>query len=146
MKYGGTESYIYYLCKKYKDKDIVVYYHDGDPKQLARLSKIVPVRKYNGEQIECENAFFNYHYDIIDNVTAKNYIQVLHTDYTKQNVTFIPHPKMTKYLGVSKAVAENFTKMTGLPCEVAYNPIDVDKPRKVLKLVSMSRLSPEKRI
>lgn len=146
MKYGGTESYIYYLCKKYKDKDIVVYYHDGDPKQLARLSKIVPVRKYNGEQIECENAFFNYHYDIIDNVTAKNYIQVLHTDYTKQNVTFIPHPKMTKYLGVSKAVAENFIKMTGLSCEVAYNPIDVDKPRKVLKLVSMSRLSPEKRI
>lgn len=141
---GGTESYIYYLCKKYKSKDITVYYRDGDPKQIARLSKLVRVKKYNGEEITCDNAFFNYHYDIIDHVHAKQYIQVLHTDYTKQNVTFVPCSKMTKYLGVSKAVAKNFTKMTGLPCEVAYNPISVDKPRKVLRIVSATRLSAEK--
>lgn len=141
---GGTESFIYYLCKKYKNKDITVYYRDGDPKQLARLRRLVRVKKYEGEEIECDNAFFNYHYDIIDHVHAKQYIQVLHTDYSKQNVPFTRCAKMTKYLGVSKAVATNFTKMTGLPCEVAYNPIDVDKPRKVLRLISATRLSAEK--
>ena len=143
---GGTESYIYYLCKKYQDRDITVYYKDGDPLQIARLSKYVKVKKYEGEEIECDRAFFNYHYDIIDHVKAKEYIQVLHTDYTLQDVTFVRCPKINRYLAPTKIVAKHFTEMTGLPCEVCANPISIDKPKKLLKLVSATRLSKEKRI
>lgn len=133
------------MCKKYKDRDITFYYQDGDPKQIARLQKYVEVKKYNGEKIKCDRAFFNYHYDIIDNVEAKEYIQVLHTDYSMQDVTFVRCPKITRYLAPTKPVAKNFTKLTGLPCDVCANPISIDKPKRLLKLVSATRLSKEKR-
>lgn len=141
---GGIESFFYYLAKKYKDYDITIYYSHGDKKQIKRLSEYVRVRKYRGEKIKCEKAFFNFNLDIIDSVDAKEYIQIAHGDYKAMGIMPNTHPKLTKILGVSKQVCSTYKEITGLETELAYNPIVIDKPKKVLNLLSATRLTAEK--
>lgn len=143
-KIGGTESFFYYLAKKYKSYDITIFYKDGDKEQIKRLAKYVRVKKYTGEKIKCKKIFFNYSLDIIDNVEAEEYIQLLHGDYKAMNVKPNTNPKLTKYLGVSKQVCKSFTELTEIEAKLAYNPIVIDKPKKVLNLVSATRLTAEK--
>lgn len=140
---GGVEQYFYYLAKKYNDYDITIIYSQGDEKQIRRLREYVRVVKFDGKRIKCKRAFFNYSKQIIDSVDAEEYIEVIHfvpTEYQQVQI----HPKITKYLGVSKLVCKEFTRLQGKPCELAYNPVEVDKPRKVLKLISATRLTLEK--
>lgn len=139
---GGVESFFYYLVKANKDKDITIYYDTADDKQLKRLKEYVRVKKYKGEIIECEKAYFNYNPKIINNVKAKEYIMILHTNYINNKPH--THSKITKYIAVSKSVADSFYKHTGIKAKVIYNPIKLDKPKKVLKLVSATRLAKEK--
>lgn len=140
---GGVEQYFYYLAKKYNDYDITIYYSNGDDKQIRRLREYVRVKKFDGKRIQCKKAFFNYSKQIIDKVDAEEYIEVIHYVPTETNKPEI-HPKINKYLGVSKLVCDEFTRLTGIPCELAYNPVEIDKPRKVLKLISATRLTAEK--
>lgn len=141
---GGTESFVYYLVKKYKDYDITVYYRTGSQQQIDRLKQFVRVKKYVGQKIKCEKAFVNYTHDILDTVEAKEYIQIIHTDFKEQGLIFYKNEKITKYLAVTKIACESFKKYTGLDCEVCYNPIVIEKPKKVLNLVSATRLTKEK--
>lgn len=141
---GGVESFYWYLAQKYKDWDIAIIYRTGDEKQVARLRKYVRVIKFNEQRIKCERAFFNYTLDIIDFVDADEYYQLIHGDYKGLCVTPRSHPKITKYLGVSQHVCDIFKELTGHDIEVAYNPISVDKPKKVLNLISATRLTREK--
>ena len=141
---GGIETFFYYLAKKYHNKDITIYYSDADYRQIQRLVKYVRCKKYNGEKIKCEKAFFCFNIDIIDNVEADEYIQVIHGDYKAHGIKPNTHPKINKYLGVSKIACETFTELTGYPCELVYNPIAIDEPKKMLNLISATRLSSEK--
>lgn len=142
---GGCESWMFYMVKKYPKKDIVIIYKEADPKQLERLKQYVRCIKFNGQRIKCEKAFFNYNPNIIDYVDAKEYIQVIHADYKVQSgLANFTSPKITKYIGVSKLACKSFTEVTGKPCELCYNPIILDKPKKVLRLISATRLTPEK--
>lgn len=143
-KIGGVESFLYYLAKKYQDNDITVFYNTGDINQIQRLKQFVRVKKFNGQKIKCEKAFLNYNLDIIDSIEAKEYIYIIHTDYKEQKMFFRPHPKITKYLGVTQIACDSFKEYTGLDCELCYNPIILDKPRKVLNLISATRLTQEK--
>lgn len=141
---GGTETFLYYLCKKYKLKDIVVYYKTGDPYQIQRLKKYVKVVKWQGERVECEKAFISYRDDIIDYVDAKEYIGIMHADFLTLGFPLHPHPKINRWIGVSQAICDSFTKQTGLPCELCYNPLETEEPKKILKLISTTRLTWEK--
>lgn len=142
---GGVESWLYYLSKKY---EFEFWYKKGDPIQVQRLAKNIKVKKYNGEQLECDTFIVNYNPDIIDNVKAKEYIMMVHCDYSAVKFKPITHPKFTKYIGVSQYVCDVFTKLTNIPCELCYNPVYLDKPKvekdKKLHLLSMTRLSSEK--
>lgn len=141
---GGIETFFYYLAKKYSDWDITIYYSVGDPEQVKRLKKYVRVKKYRGEHIVCEKAFFNFNLDIIDNVEAKEYIQIAHGDYKAMGIRPNTHPKITKYLGVSQQVCNTFKEVTGHDTQLVYNPIEIEKPKKVLNLISATRLTKEK--
>jgi len=142
---GGIESFFYYLAKKYKDWDITIYYKIGDAKQIKRLKKYVRVKKYNdGDKIVCDRMFFNFNLEIIDNVEAKEYIQIAHGDYKAMGIKPNLHPKITKYLGVSQLVCDTYKEVTGHNTELVYNPIEVEKPKKVLNLISATRLTREK--
>lgn len=123
---GGVESWLYYLSKKF---EFEFWYKEGDPIQIQRLAKNIKVKKYNGEQLECDTFIVNYNPDIIDNVKAKEYIMMIHCDYLAVKFKPITHPKFTKYIGVSQYVCDIFTKLTNIPCELCYNPVYLDIPK-----------------
>lgn len=143
-KIGGIETFFYNLAQKYKDWDIAVIYQDGDPAQINRLKQFVRVVRYTGQHIKCEKAFFNFNLDIIDNVEAKEYIQIAHGDYKSMRVKPNTHPKINRYLGVSQQVCDTFSEVTGFSVEKAYNPVVIRKARKMLNLISATRLTTEK--
>ena len=145
-KIGGIETFIYYLAKNYKKYDITIIYKTADVQQLNRLKKYVRCVKYNNQIIKCKKAFFNYNMDIIDNVEAEEYYQILHGDYNAVNIPYNTNNKITKYLGVSKIVCDSFYKATGIKADLIYNPVFIEPPTKILKLISATRLTCEKRI
>ena len=140
---GGVEQYFYYLAKKYNKYDITIFYSTGDEKQIKRLRELVRVKQFTGQRIKCKKAFFNYSKQIIDSVDAEEYIEVIHyvPDETDKPIL---HPKITHYLGVSQLVCDRFKELTGVECKLSYNPVEIDKPRRVLTLVSATRLTWEK--
>ncbi len=146
---GGTETFLYQLAKKYKNYDLTIFYRYADPNQLRRLRKYARCIQFVGQEIYCEKVFFNYGMDIIDNVHAKKYYCVIHADYEamkKSNPNFKPviHPKINEYIGVSKRACAGFTAVTGKKCTLSYNPFIPEKPKKVLRLISATRLTREK--
>lgn len=143
-KIGGIETFLYYMSKLYSIYDITIVYKEADEKQLKRLKNYVRCIKYQEQELECEKAFFNYNLDIIDRVKAKEYYQIIHGDYKATGMPCNTNPKITKYLAVSKIAADSFFEETGLKPEVIYNPLSIDKPKKILKLVSATRLTNEK--
>ena len=82
----------------------------------------------------------------IDNIDAEEYIMVIHTNFEVFEKKIKIHPKITRYIAVSKESAKAFENITGIKPEVIYNPISLNKPRKVLKLISATRLTKEKGI
>lgn len=143
---GGTESFFFYIAKMFQDRDIAFMYKIGNAAQVNRLKKYAPCIQFQeGQTYECDEIFFNYTYDIIDSINAKQYSQVFHTDYDKQDVSFAPHPKITRYIAPTEIVARGIKKKFGIECEVIANPIILDKPQKVLRLISATRLTKEKR-
>lgn len=141
---GGVETYFYYLAKKYSRNDIAILYKTADANQLARLSKYARCICYNGTPVKCKKAFFSYTIDIINNVIADEYIQIIHANYLEQNVTPNISPKITRFIGVSKEVCKAFEIVSGRKCELCYNPIVIDQPKRIIKLISATRLTKEK--
>lgn len=141
---GGIETFFYELAKKYKEYDITIVYDNADKEQLSRLKKYVRCVKNVGQEFECEKVFFNFNTDIIDKVKAKEYIQIAHGDYKAIGIEPNTNSKITKYIGVSELVCKTYKETTGYDTELCYNPITIEKPRKVLNLISATRLSLEK--
>lgn len=140
---GGVESFFYYLAQKYKNLE--VYYKKADSKQLERLAKLIPTHKYTGGTIVCDNFFCQYNVDILDNVIAEDIYYIVHSDYKTNGFQPITHPKINHYIGVSQVVCDSFKDLTGLNCELIYNPVVIDKKaQKPLIIVSAMRMSKEK--
>lgn len=141
---GGVETAIYELAKKFQKYDFVVYYKSIPKEQLKRLKKYVRCIKYNGEKLKCKKLFMNYDISIIDNVEAEEYIEIIHCVFSKNVVKLHTHPKITKYYAVGQEACESFKLITGLNCEVLHNPLQIDKPKKILRLISATRLASDK--
>lgn len=145
---GGVETYCYEMALKYgKDYDITVLYRNGDPEQMSRIAKVCrTIRVTLEDKIECDVFIFGWGWDILDNVTAKKYIQTFHADYINRNLNPSPSPKITHRFGVSEnttnGIKEHFEWAANI--ETMYNPYTPKKHKKVLKLLSATRLSPEK--
>ena len=144
-KIGGVESFYWYLVQEYKDWDIVIVFREADDLQLKRLRQYMRVVKYQkGMIIKCEKAFFNYSTDIIDSVQAGEYYQVLHGDYKALKVRPNVPSRIDKLIGVSQLVCDTFHEVTGKDLIKCYNPVSVPKPRKVLNLITATRMTREK--
>lgn len=142
---GGVETFFYQLAKKYgKDFDITVMYSNGDPAQVRRLSEYVRVKKWNGERIKCKRCFVAFNAGVLDYVDADEYIQMLHGDYRSIGIIPDRHEKVQRYVAVSNVVRDAYKEITGDEAVVAYNPITVEKPKKALRLISATRLTPDK--
>lgn len=141
---GGVETHIYELAKMFTDYDFVVYYNYIPYKQLKRLRKYVRCVKYNGEKLKCKKLFMNYDISIIDNVEADEYIEIIHAVFKYNKLKPHTHEKITKYYAVSKEACESFKQITGKACEVLHNPLNIEKPTKILKLISATRIASDK--
>lgn len=147
---GGIESWIYYISKLYgKNRDITVYYKTGDEKQIDRLRNLVKVRKFYNQPIKCDIAIFCMNMpdsDILCFDASKERVQFVHACYSVAYSlkSFKPNPLIDRYIAVSQTAANDFYKISGLMPEVMYNPICQEKPRKVLKIISATRIAEDK--
>lgn len=143
---GGIETFFYQLGKKYgKDYDITIFFRNGDPGQVKRLSELVRVKKFkDGMRIRCKRMFVCFNTDILDAVESDEYWQMLHGDYVSLGVYPMEDPKITKWIAVSDVVRGAYMDGKDRDSIVCYNPFVPTKPKKVLNLISATRLTPDK--
>ena len=144
---GGTEQFVYEVAKKYSDYDIAVITSGGDPDQLARLRKYVPVYKITDkDRIKCDRLFMNWDKSIINQVEAKETIQLIHAMYKTQGIEPNTDERIDKYMGVSEIARDEFQELTGLKVGLQRNPLTITEKDKedVLLLISATRLTQEK--
>lgn len=143
---GGVETFIFELARKYSDTDIAVIYKTGDEEQLRRLKQYVRVIKFANQHFKCRKAFFNYETDIIDFIEADEYIQLIHAMFKSQGIMPRQHPKIQKYLSVSKSAGKEWEELTGIKPTYCRNPLTLTEQESTpaLQLVSATRLTAEK--
>lgn len=142
---GGVETFLWEIARKYGEThDIAVVYREGDPAQVARLTELVRTIKWKpGLQIHAERAFFGYQPDM-DGITADEYFQVIHADYKAMGLGYEPPPEPHRFIAVSQNSRQSFAEISGQDVELSYNPIDAKGTPKLLRLISCTRMTPEK--
>ena len=143
---GGVETFCYEMGLKYgKDFDITVVYQTGDVSMLKKISETVRIIKLRpDDEICCDVFIFGFDYGILSRVTAKKYIQTFHADYAARHLLPCMDERVTDRFGVSENTSVGIRENFGLDVQTVYNPYTPKKPRKVLKLISATRLTAEK--
>ena len=145
---GGVETYCYEMGLKFgKDYDITVLYQNGDADMMKHIAEVARVIRYNpGDKIICDVFIFGWGHDILNNVDAKEYIQTFHADYINRHLNPCQSPKITKRFGVADNTTNGIREHYEWARDIVtmYNPYTVKKPKKVLNLISATRLTPEK--
>ena len=146
---GGIEKFLYEFFKENKDNyDILFVYKEINEHQLARYRKLVRCIKFEGQNFICKK-YINCRVlgNIADNVLATDgvYAQMIHADLSAMNWKYVRHSKTTHHISVSNIAKASILKQCpDLHCETIYNVLNQDKPRRVLNIVSTTRLSKEK--
>lgn len=139
---GGIETYTYNFAKAMaKHYDITVLYGRADARQLARWASIVQVIHNDGKmEINCDTLIMNRLQDKVpENVHAKRVVQMVHgcRDAVSHEI-HIPQDR-DQIVCVSEAVKESFGD-EAKDAIVIKNLCETIKPRKVLLLISATRL------
>lgn len=156
LQFGGVDTFVYNFVKKMSDKyDILFLYTTANLDNLKRIKQYVKTEKYSKDKkYICDicilaSAWGQYP----DSVIAKSgrYIQMVHADYIRAkeiNFYYSKWHKTTEHIGVSEHVCKIFKEL--YPNEKItriYNILDEKKETKpILKLISATRVSKEKRI
>ena len=145
---GGVEQWMYYIAKIYGDRDITLYYKTADSKQLRRLSRYnIPIEKYIPQKgINCRLLIVCYDTKILNSkkVRAEKIVEFVHCDFKYYKGKPIFHKRVDEYYACSNLARDSFIELTGIDCETMYNPVEVNKPKKLLKLISPTRLAKDK--
>ena len=145
---GGIETYCYEMGLKYgKDFDLTVIYERGDSNMMRHIGEVMRVIKYRpGDRVVCDVFIFGYGHAILENVEAKEIIQTFHADYICRHLNPAFDPRITRRFGVADnttfGIREHYEWAKDI--KTMYNPYTVKKPKKVLNLISATRLTPEK--
>lgn len=147
---GGTEQFLYEIAKKYHKYDIAVLYDETDLDQLLRLKKLIPCyRRDRNERYVCEKAFYNFNLEALGQIEAEEHIFIAHAIY--QQIPQIPplaETRITRWFGVSKYACDELKRYgkswnIDIKPELCYNPLTLEKPQKVVRIVSACRLDDE---
>ena len=147
---GGVETYCYEMGLKYgKDYDITVLYRQGDEDMMRHIREVCRVIRYRpGDKIKCDVFIFGYGWeaDLFENLEADKIIQTFHADYVCRHLNPCRNGRITHRFGVAdnttNGIREHFEWAKDI--QTVYNPYTVKKPRKVLNLISATRLTAEK--
>lgn len=145
---GGVETFCYQMGLKYgKAYDITVVYLNGDAEMLDKIAETCRVIKHrNGDEIVCDVFIFGYGHEILEHVKAKRIIQTFHADYICRHLNPCMDERITDRFGVAENTTKGIREHYDWAKDIVtmYNPYTVPKPRKVLNLVSATRLTVEK--
>lgn len=141
---GGVETFAYTLARMFSARDFVIVYREADEHQLERLKQFVRCVKWDHQEVKCKRAFMNWCPGVPEYFHADEYYYIVHQDYDLAKLEDPHMPEGTHYYAVSPSAAAKFEKLTGHHTDVLYNPIIVEEPRRVLRLISATRLAPEK--
>lgn len=147
---GGVETYCYEMGLKYgKDYDITVMYKTGDADMMNHIAEVARVIQYRtGDKIICDTFIFGYGWedDLFNNLEAKEIIQTFHADYICRHLHPCPNERITRRFGVADNTTEGIRAHYDWAknIETMYNPYTPKKPKKVLNLISATRLTAEK--
>ena len=152
---GGVESWLYYISNLMKNYDVTVVYKSGDSKQIKRLARNIRCIKWDGiESFKCKKLFVNYNPEILGKVTADETYFFIHSDYKELCAkgqlpksypgNIAKDKRINHFVAVSKLAAQSFYEMTGVMPELCYNPISLDKPKRLIRLISAQRMTREK--
>jgi len=146
---GGTETFCYEFGLKYCPKyDVTVLYEAGDKQMIDKIASAVTrvIRYHDGDKIVCDTFIFAYAHAILNHVTADRYIQTYHADFICRHLNPCFDKRITHRFGVaentSKGIRDHYEWAKDV--RTMYNPYTMKKPRKVLNLISATRLTPEK--
>lgn len=156
LKFGGVDTFVYNFVKKISNKyDILFLYTTADTDNLKRIKQYVNTEKYNKEnKYICDiciyaSAWGQYPQSVV--AKSGRYIQMVHADYIKTKevgFTYNKWHKTTEHVGVSDHVCKVFKQL--YPNEKItriYNILDdKEETKPILKLISATRVSKEKRI
>lgn len=151
LKMGGVETFIYNFCVAMRDYyDITVMYETGDLYQLARMFPYVKIEKIDMKK--------QYHADVVinntaswvkfpDNIKADKIYTVIHCDYT-DFMKFGVKPVLNEgheFICVKGFARDSYEKLFNVKCDLIEGTLQPEfKPKKILHLVSATRLTPEK--
>ena len=146
-KIGGIETWVYYIAKKYNIGQITLLYTRADEEQLNRLEPYIKTIQYTGQKIECNKIIFTMAQHVVPELyeSAKEKYLLVHANYGKvYEYGYEQFPAMDKVYAVSDVARDCLKKLTEQEVFTLYNPVELDKPRKLLKLISATRLTQEK--
>jgi len=159
-KIGGVEKFNINFCKRMsKYFDITFVCDGGDKESLDKVRKYATVFIHNGREIEGDICLYSTSWGDIKEtqIKAKKYIQITHADLTQYKMSNYFNYKrrynVTHHVSVGNNVAEALKTEYGHKSTVIYNLLDNEIKFKrskketktdVLKLITLSRISPEK--
>lgn len=153
-KIGGTETFLFNLCKYYKSKNIIVMYRSGKPEYIDLLHQYVNVCRDNPKaHYDCDVLIMGNYFagEINPRVNAKHRYQMIHADYRGMKeagwTIQLTRPKDTQFICVSDVAAEGLKAQFGYDSLVNYNILDKDLGKdKPVIFITLSRATREKGI
>ena len=102
-----------------------------------------------GQEIDCDIAIFAFNppdRELLCFKAKKEKIQFIHACYSAAyNIKhYETNPLIDRYIAVSQTAADDFYNLTGFMPEVIHNPVYFEKPKKVLRLISATRIAEDK--
>lgn len=146
-KIGGIETWLYYIAKKYNIGQITGLYTRADPEQLKRLEPYIHMIQYTGQKIKCNKIIFTMAQHVVPELyeSAKERYLIVHANYGKvYEYGYEKFPDMDKTYAVSNVARDCLQKLTEQEVFTLYSPVEQDKPKRLLKLISATRLTMEK--
>ena len=139
---GGIESWTYYVCKKYNVGQITVMYKHGDLQQLERLEPVVKTVQYTGQNFKCRKIIFPAPVwvtkDLCDRAEKKYLVN--HCNYgNPDNTEVFELPELDGIYAVSDVCKDSCKRRMIGNIVTLYNPVEIEVPDKVLKLISATR-------
>lgn len=145
---GGVETWLYEFFKEFHNKyDILFVYTDSSQIQLLQYKQLVRCIKFNNQKFECNKYICaSNQNNIADNVNSLDnfYAIIIQADYEAMKWSYRQHAKTNVHISVSEVAKKGIENQFQGNVQVIYNILKLDKPKKVLNLITCTRLSKEK--
>lgn len=143
---NGIYTWIVNFCKLLGDEyNILVLSKQFSVQVRSELNKYANTEMYVPSKIySADTVIYNFDFgDVPTNIKANHNYTILHCDYSKVTSKVDINPE-TKYIAVSKQAADGFTEKYNLPCDNIESVIPEQEPKKILRLISCTRMLPHK--